>query len=110
MTRIVADGDSITVIGGGITGLAAASFLVLGGHDPAQITVLEHGGHWGGHARTLYLFTDEAGDVRLVSDYSIDVGDPARPLLRPSTPTPAFLSQFPDGSVPLAGASARHGA
>lgn len=101
MARVVSHNEPVTIVGGGITGLAAASFLVSSGHAPERITVIEKSDRWGGHARTLYLYKDGSGDVRIVSSYSIDLEDRERPLLRPSAPTPAFLSQFSTGAVEL---------
>lgn len=101
MTGPIAHDEPVTIVGGGITGLSAASFLLLCGHAPDRITVLEGSDRWGGHARTLYLYKDASGAARMVARYDIDLQDPAVPRLRPTDPTPEFVAQFPDGAAPL---------
>lgn len=101
VAKSISHDERVTIVGGGITGLAAALFLLLSGHTAQRITVLEKSARWGGHSRTLYLFKDSAGHTRLVSSYHIDVEDSGNPLLRPSDPSEAFLSRFPAGQVSL---------
>ncbi|WP_298770703.1 NAD(P)-binding protein [uncultured Shewanella sp.] len=101
MKSLVSNNEPVTIVGGGITGLAVARFLIISGHLPEKIIVIEKNHRWGGHTRTLYLYLDRYGSPRMISDYSIDLENLERPLLIPSLLTPEFLSLFPAGVAEL---------
>ena len=52
----------VAVVGGGVSGLAAAHELLVSGGGGVRVTLYEEDDHLGGHARTVAV-KDDAGSV-----------------------------------------------
>lgn len=65
--------ENIVIIGGGITGMAAAKELLLLGYNPI---IIEQADHLGGHiARWHYLFPDMSPAQQLITDMKKEIRD-----------------------------------
>lgn len=91
----------VHVVGGGITGLATALFLVRSGHAPRQIVVFERRPRWGGHSRTVYLFRDQEGRPRLIRDHDVAFPVDGEPCLVPRGAVPGLTAVSGEEPIPL---------
>ncbi|MCH2046389.1 MAG: hypothetical protein MK212_19905, partial [Saprospiraceae bacterium] len=81
MTNFLSNEAPITILGGGISALSTAFFLIKVGHNPQKITINQKLDTWGGNARTVFVYQNKKEGLHGIMKYDMDVSDPFEPKL-----------------------------